>query len=196
MPARNPADLVLRSRYRQTVLFPDLTERLALRLSSILTYTAKAHFGVWHRKMGGPDFTEPDGRVHAAGGGGARGDRCARRRRGSPSWCAARPISPRPSTSAARSASSLARAGTRCTTWPGAGGAGEAQQRLHPLRSRPGAPARHRAAARAAAWATAPSRVTDAARRRRARARGSSARLRRAIASASGTTGRPTPTAT
>jgi acyl-CoA thioesterase FadM len=61
MPARNPADVVLRSRYRETVLFPDLTERLALRLSSIVTYTAKAHFGVWHKKMGGPDFTDPTG---------------------------------------------------------------------------------------------------------------------------------------
>ena len=61
MPARNPADVVLRSHYRETVLFPDLTERLALRLSSIVTYTAKAHFGVWHKKMGGPDFTNPAG---------------------------------------------------------------------------------------------------------------------------------------
>ncbi len=61
MSARNPADVVLRSRYRETVLFPDLTERLALRLSSIVTYTAKAHFGVWHKKMGGPDFSDPTG---------------------------------------------------------------------------------------------------------------------------------------
>src|SRR5262249_4293191 len=52
---------VLRARCRETVLFPDLTERLALRLSSILTYTARAHFGLWHRKMGGPDFTNPSG---------------------------------------------------------------------------------------------------------------------------------------
>jgi hypothetical protein len=61
MAPRNPADLVLRARYRETVLFPDLTERLALRLSSILTYTARAHFGLWHKKMGGPDFTNPSG---------------------------------------------------------------------------------------------------------------------------------------
>jgi hypothetical protein len=61
MPVPNPADVVLRSRYRQTVLFPDLTERLALRLSSIVTYTARAHFGVWHKKMGGQDFTDPAG---------------------------------------------------------------------------------------------------------------------------------------
>jgi len=61
MRERNPADIVLRARYRQTVLFPDLTERLALRLSSIVTYTARAHFALWHRKMGGPDFTNPTG---------------------------------------------------------------------------------------------------------------------------------------
>jgi hypothetical protein len=61
MAQRNPADIVLRARYRETVLFPDLTERLGLRLSSILTYTARAHFGLWHKKMGGPDFTNPTG---------------------------------------------------------------------------------------------------------------------------------------
>ena len=61
MRERNPADIVLRARYRQTVLFPDLTERLALRLSSIVTYTARAHFALWHRKMGGADFTNPTG---------------------------------------------------------------------------------------------------------------------------------------
>jgi hypothetical protein len=61
MAQRNPADLVLRARYRETVLFPDLTEHLGLRLSSIVTYTARAHFGLWHKKMGGPDFTDPAG---------------------------------------------------------------------------------------------------------------------------------------
>jgi hypothetical protein len=61
MAQPNPADIVLRARYRETVLFPDLTERLGLRLSSILTYTARAHFGLWHKKMGGPDFTNPSG---------------------------------------------------------------------------------------------------------------------------------------
>lgn len=62
MPARakNPADLVLRARLRETVHFPDLTERLALRLSSIAVYTARAHFGVWHKKLGAPDFTQAD----------------------------------------------------------------------------------------------------------------------------------------
>src|SRR5215813_6509007 len=59
MPARNPADLVVRARYREAINFPDLTERLALRLSSVLSYTARAHFGAWHRKIGAPDFTDP-----------------------------------------------------------------------------------------------------------------------------------------
>ncbi|TMA52012.1 MAG: hypothetical protein E6J75_17500 [Deltaproteobacteria bacterium] len=38
---RNPADLVVRSRLREPVVFPDLTERLALKLSSIAHYTAR-----------------------------------------------------------------------------------------------------------------------------------------------------------
>src|SRR5262245_22109342 len=61
MPPRNPADLVLRARYREAIHFPDLTERLGLRLSSIVPYTARAHLWRWHRKVGGPDFTDPRG---------------------------------------------------------------------------------------------------------------------------------------
>jgi len=57
---RNPADIVVRAKLREVVRFPDLTERLALRLSSIAAYTAQAHFGVWHKKLGSPDFTKPD----------------------------------------------------------------------------------------------------------------------------------------
>ena len=57
---KNPADLVLRARLREPVHFPDLTERLALRLSSIASYTARAHFEVWHKKLGSPDFTHAD----------------------------------------------------------------------------------------------------------------------------------------
>jgi hypothetical protein len=63
MPARkrkNPADVVFRARLREVVHFPHLTERLALRLSSIPAYTAQAHFGIWHKKLGSPDFTKPD----------------------------------------------------------------------------------------------------------------------------------------
>jgi hypothetical protein len=57
----NPADLVLRARLRETVHFPDLTERMALKLSAIPSYTARAHFGLWHRKLGSPDFRRFDG---------------------------------------------------------------------------------------------------------------------------------------
>jgi len=57
---KNPADVVLRARLREIVHFPDLTERMALRLSSIATYTAQAHFGIWHKKLGSPDFTRAD----------------------------------------------------------------------------------------------------------------------------------------
>ena len=61
MPAaKNPADIVLRARLKRPVFFPDLTERLALRLSSINTYAAQAHFGIWHRRIGAPDFAKPD----------------------------------------------------------------------------------------------------------------------------------------
>ena len=58
---RNPADLVVRSRLREPVVFPHLTERLALKLSSIVHYTARAHFGAWHRKLGAPDWKDPRG---------------------------------------------------------------------------------------------------------------------------------------
>lgn len=57
---KNPADLVLRAKLREVVHFPDLTERLALRLSSINAYTARAHFAVWNRKLGSPDWTKPN----------------------------------------------------------------------------------------------------------------------------------------
>jgi acyl-CoA thioesterase FadM len=57
----NPADLVVRSRLREQIHFPDLTERLALKLSAVLDYTARAHFGAWHKRLGGPDFSNPAG---------------------------------------------------------------------------------------------------------------------------------------
>jgi hypothetical protein len=58
---RNPADVVLRARLSEPVHFPDLSERLALKLSAVASYTARAHFGVWHRKLGTPDFTNAAG---------------------------------------------------------------------------------------------------------------------------------------
>jgi len=57
----NPADLVLRARLREAIHFPDLTERMALKLSAIPKYTARAHFGLWHRKLGVPDFHRSEG---------------------------------------------------------------------------------------------------------------------------------------
>lgn len=53
---RNPADRVLRARLKELLRFPDLTERRALKLSAVPHYTSRAHFGLWHRRMGGPDF--------------------------------------------------------------------------------------------------------------------------------------------
>ncbi len=52
----NPADRVLRVRLREPLRFPDLSERLAIKVSGIPNYTARAHFGMWHRKLGAPNF--------------------------------------------------------------------------------------------------------------------------------------------
>src|SRR5215470_2035024 len=60
-PRRFHADTVLRVRLRERLHFPDLSERRALKLSAILHYAARAHFGLWHRRTGGPDFHDPDG---------------------------------------------------------------------------------------------------------------------------------------
>ena len=59
MPSRprNLADRVHRARAREQIRFIDLTERMALKLSAIPEYTARVHFGVWHRLVGRmPDF--------------------------------------------------------------------------------------------------------------------------------------------
>jgi hypothetical protein len=52
----NPADRIVRTRLRETVSFPDLTERRALRLAAATHYTARSHFAPWHRILGTPDF--------------------------------------------------------------------------------------------------------------------------------------------
>ena len=59
--SKNPADLVVRARLREHIHFPDLTERLALKLSAAIDYTARAHFGGWHKRLGGPDWSNPTG---------------------------------------------------------------------------------------------------------------------------------------
>jgi len=54
----NPADFVLTARLREPVRFTDLSERLALKLSALPGYLSRAHFDSWHRRLGGPDFTD------------------------------------------------------------------------------------------------------------------------------------------
>jgi len=54
-------DQVLRARVREPVHFPDLSERRALKLSAVPHYTARAHFELWHKRMGTPDFSERAG---------------------------------------------------------------------------------------------------------------------------------------
>src|SRR5215470_17611070 len=58
---KNPADLVLRARLKESVRFPDLSERMALKLDGVLHYCARAHFGLWHKRLGSPDFSKLDG---------------------------------------------------------------------------------------------------------------------------------------
>lgn len=54
--SRNPADRVVRTRLREPLHFPDLTERLTLQLSAVPRYTARSHFAPWHKILGPPDF--------------------------------------------------------------------------------------------------------------------------------------------
>ncbi len=56
MAATPPVDRIWRARAREAIRFVDLTERMALKLSAIPEYTARVHFGVWHRRVGMPDF--------------------------------------------------------------------------------------------------------------------------------------------
>src|SRR6266403_6165564 len=57
----NPADRILRARLKEPLWFPDLSERRTLKLSAISHYTGRAHFGLWHRRMGGHDLNERTG---------------------------------------------------------------------------------------------------------------------------------------
>lgn len=58
---KNPADVVVRARLKERIHFPDLSERMALKLSAVVHYCARVHFGVWHKKIGSPDFSRFDG---------------------------------------------------------------------------------------------------------------------------------------
>lgn len=59
--SRNPADRIVRARVREPIRFPDLTERRALKLAAIPQYVSRIHFGVWHRRMGRPNFEHATG---------------------------------------------------------------------------------------------------------------------------------------
>lgn len=56
------ADRVVRTRLREPVHFQTLTENRTIRLSSVLEYTGRSHFGPWHRILAGThDFTDMGG---------------------------------------------------------------------------------------------------------------------------------------
>ncbi len=55
-PRDNPADATFSVRRSERMHFPDLGEDLTLKLAAIPHYTARAHFGLWHARMGRPDF--------------------------------------------------------------------------------------------------------------------------------------------
>jgi hypothetical protein len=58
----NRADRVVRTRLREPVHFQTLTENRTIRLSSVLEYTGRSHFGPWHRILSGThDFQNPQG---------------------------------------------------------------------------------------------------------------------------------------
>ncbi len=52
----NPADAIFSARRSERVHFSDVGEDLTLKLAAIPHYTARAHFGLWHARMGRPDF--------------------------------------------------------------------------------------------------------------------------------------------
>ena len=50
--ALSGADRVIRSHFREPVHFPDLTERMAIRLSALANYTGRSHFSPWMKILG------------------------------------------------------------------------------------------------------------------------------------------------
>ena len=54
--ARNPADQIFRARLRERVHFSDLSERRALKLTSLPRYASRTHFNLWARQFGGIDL--------------------------------------------------------------------------------------------------------------------------------------------
>jgi hypothetical protein len=60
MTARDP-DEVLTGSSSEPPYFEDLTERCALKLTSLLRLTGRPHFSVWHERIGGLRFREETG---------------------------------------------------------------------------------------------------------------------------------------
>ncbi|MBM4265985.1 MAG: hypothetical protein FJ144_05135 [Deltaproteobacteria bacterium] len=58
--SKNPADRVFHTRLRETIHFPDLSERRALKLTALPRYTARAHFGLWMRRHRNLDGADPE----------------------------------------------------------------------------------------------------------------------------------------
>src|SRR5215475_10317076 len=64
MSKRAGADRVIRSRFRETLHFPDLTENATMRLSAVSRYTGRSHFAPWARILAGVhDFSSEGGIV-------------------------------------------------------------------------------------------------------------------------------------
>jgi hypothetical protein len=53
MSKRPGADRIVRSRFRETLHFPDLTERVTMRLAAVSRYTGRSHFAPWTRILAG-----------------------------------------------------------------------------------------------------------------------------------------------
>ncbi|HVN28841.1 MAG TPA: hypothetical protein VMT64_10165 [Candidatus Binataceae bacterium] len=49
----NRADRIVRTRMREDVAFPSLTENRTIKLSSVSEYTGRSHFGPWQRILAG-----------------------------------------------------------------------------------------------------------------------------------------------
>lgn len=60
MPDRDP-DEVFRGRFVEPPYFEDLTERSALKLTSLLRVTGRPHFGLWNERIGREGFLERSG---------------------------------------------------------------------------------------------------------------------------------------
>ncbi|MGH7803217.1 MAG: hypothetical protein ACREQJ_02640 [Candidatus Binatia bacterium] len=60
MPKRDP-DQVFRGSFQEPPYFEDLTERCALKLTSLMRFTGRPHFTLWMDQIGGPRFREETG---------------------------------------------------------------------------------------------------------------------------------------